>query len=161
LVPLAVRAWAADDPDRPAWAEAHGVADRPGDHLLDYEVTDLVIDEPVPDEAFPAPPPGTPTRSAGFVATLAAAGGAAGVRPAALPGGLRPGPAAVSGMTAVRTWVAGRAWVKVRVVAGAPGPGLAGAGPGPVRAVELTDGSPAFADDARSTVLVHGERFDV
>jgi hypothetical protein len=147
LVPLVVTVSAADDPDRSVWAATQGAVERPGDEILRYELDEVRVNGAVPDERFPAPPPDAVVRPAGFVAAPVD-------MPATPPPGLAPTRSGMNadGTTKVRTWASGRGWVKVRVLPDAVRPGASG----PVRPVNLTDGSPAFVDDTAGTVLVHG-----
>lgn len=162
LVPLALRVIAAGTPERARWAAAHGYRDAPGTVLLDLALRRVVLNRPLPADAFPAPPAGARAESAGFATTPA---GAPGLAPAWLPPGFRPYRAGVVATphgpaVAVRTWTDGRAWVKVRATRNWSGGRLFGDLGVLVRPVELSHGTGYSSEDG-TRIGIHGQGVDV
>ena len=166
LVPLALRVTAAADADRRTWQVNHGYADEPGAALLDVELQRVAVNQAVGAERFPAPPPGASSRDAGFVGAIDEASRAAQVRPATDPPGLVPSRSGTAGRgtpteAVVRTWSAGRSWVKVRTSDRWHETRLFGELGTVVRPLTLADGSPAYANGDGSRVAIHGDGVDV
>jgi hypothetical protein len=162
LVPLALRVIAARTPERARWAAAHGYRDEPGTVLLDLALRRVVLNRPLPAEAFPPPPAGVRAEAAGFAP---APTGVPGPAPAWLPPGFRPYRAGVvatpHGPTVVvRTWTDGRAWVKVRTTRNWPGGRLFGDLGALVRPVKLPGGTGYSSEDG-ARIGIHAQGMDV
>jgi hypothetical protein len=165
LVPLALRVVAAPIPERARWAAAHGYHDAPGTVLLDLALRRVVLNRPLPADAFPAAPAGARAQAAGFAPAPSGALGAPGPVPAWLPPGFRPYRAGVvatpHGPTvAVRTWTDGRAWVKVRATRNWPGGRLFGDLGALVRPVKLPGGAGYSSEDG-TRIGIHAQGMDV
>jgi hypothetical protein len=165
LVPLALRVVAAGTPERARWAAAHGYRDAPGTVLLDLALRRVVLNRPLPADAFPAAPAGARAQAAGFAPAPSGAPWAPGPAPAWLPPGFRPYRAGVVAtpqgpVVAVRTWTDGRAWVKVRATRNWPGGRLFGDLGVLVRPVELPGGTGYSSEDG-TRVGIHGQGVDV
>jgi hypothetical protein len=163
LVPLAVTARAGDDPGRAAWARAAGVADAPGQVIVDVAVTSIGVNEPVDDDAF-APPAGPVDESA--TGGFRPGDGAPAPEPATLPAGHRPyraGTVTAAGAPAVglRSWTDGRAWVTVRATAAWAGGRLFGEVGPDVRPVDLGPAGRGYASADGRRVALHGDGLDV
>ena len=163
LVPLEVTVRAADGVDRARWASGLGFTDRPGATVLDFTVTSVAINEPVPTRAFAAPADEAPDEAvdAGF----RPGDGPAGPVPSDLPEGFRPyrsGTITGTGGPTIAgdSWNEGRAWLAVRSTRDWPGGRLFG-GLGPsVRTIDLGDAGIGYVSDGGRRIALHGDGLD-
>lgn len=150
LTPLLILVTSAETPDRAAWAARRGYNDGLEPFLtIEYRSVSF---EP---EGRPLvePPANATERDRGFV-------------PAAMTAPIDPGmPLVSSGRidgfveTKVWAWSDGRAWLRLDLTQGWPGPGLFGNSGLPVSAIATTGGVVYQAGDG-SKVFVHGDAFD-
>lgn len=165
LVPLRVTVFAGRGPDRRAWAEARGHRDRPGEVIIDVELTDVVVNGPDPaaPTATAAPAPPAPI-DAGFRDRTVGAADAP--RPTHLPAGLRAYRSGVldtpeGPRVATRTWTDGRAWLAVSATSEWPGRRLFGDLGDLVRPVDLGAGGQGYLSEDGERIGLHTSGLDV
>jgi hypothetical protein len=163
FVPVAVRVRPSSDPDRAVWAATVGYRDAPSTAILQWRLTNIAIDGPLPGGSF-ASPPRVGAVDAGFVDADDDTPGAA--RPRWLPDGFRlhrRGTLATPGGPAVQVaaWSDGRAWVKVRTTTDWPGGRLFGSVGDAIRRTTVPGAGVVYVADGGRAVAVHGDDVDV
>lgn len=172
LVPVRVTVRAGEGPDREAWAENRGYADRAGDTIVDLTVLDLEVPRGAAVDALRASirhqvpddvEAGTFT-DAGF------RDGAFGTTPAPvpsdLPDGLAPhraGTTSTPGGPTVhlRSWSDGRAWLTVAATAEWPGGRLFGDLGTAVRPLALGNGASGYLSEDGERIGIHTDDLDI
>ncbi|MGH9247344.1 MAG: hypothetical protein ACRD29_24150 [Acidimicrobiales bacterium] len=164
LVPLALTIRAAATDARQRWEAARGYDDEPGAVLLAVTLTNVRINDRVPDAVFRPPAEGA--------MTMATDGGFRDHEnpdapiPATLPTGLAPHRAGVvrpanGPEIAVRSWTDGRAWLVVRATRDWTGRRLFGGLGESVRRVDLPGAGVAYVSDDDTRVALHAPDVDI
>lgn len=164
LVVLAVDVRAGAGADRVRWAAARGYQDEPNATILQLDLGDVRVNEPL-DEPLADPPPGdVPPFNGGFDDTNAL--------DVPLPGDLPRGMDAYrSGVVraaaepgseiGVRSWTDGRAWLTVRVTRHWPGGRLFGDIGDLVRPVDLGVAGVGYLGEDGTRIGLHADSIDV